>query len=60
MKKLLIYTGMALCLLIPGLLRGQEIGLLRVNPDSLVSQREAAGWGGVEDGEFRPAHGASM
>jgi len=60
MKKLLIYTGMALCLLIPGLLRGQEIGLLRVNPDSLVSQREAAVWGGFEEGQFRPAHGASM
>ena len=58
MKRLLIYTGMALCLLIPGLLRGQEIGLLRVNPDSLVSQREAAIWGGFEEGRFKPVHGA--
>ena len=58
MKKLFIYTGMALCLLIPGLLRGQEIGLLRVNPDSLVSQREAAIWGGFEEGRFKPVHGA--
>jgi hypothetical protein len=60
MKKLIIYTGMALGLLIPGLLRGQEIGLLRVNPDSLVSQREAAVWGGIEEGQFRPSHGASL
>ena len=60
MKKRFIFTGAALCLLIPGLLRGQEIGLLRVNPDSLVSQREAAVWGGFEEGQFRPIHGASF
>ena len=58
MKKLFIFAGIAAGLLIPGLLRGQEIGLLRVNPDSLVSQREAAIWGGFEEGRFKPAHGA--
>ena len=60
MKKQFIFAGIALGLLIPGLLRGQEIGLLRVNPDSLVSQREAAVWGGIEEGQFRPSHGASL
>ena len=60
MKKLFIFAGIALGLLIPGPLRGQEIGLLRVNPDSLVSERDAAVWGGIEEGQFRPAHGASF
>ena len=60
MKKLFIFAGIAAGLLIPGLLRGQEIGLLRVNPDSLVSQRDAAVWGGIEEGQFRPSHGASL
>ena len=60
MKKQFICAGIALSLLVPGLLRGQEIGLLRVNPDSLVSQREAAVWGGIEEGQFRPSHGASL
>lgn len=60
MRKHFISAGIALGLLIPGLLRGQEIGLLRVNPDSLVSERDAAVWGGIEEGQFRPAHGASF
>ena len=56
MKKTFLLLG----LLVPALLQGQEIGLLRVNPDSLVSRTSAAVWGGIEEGQFRPTYGASL
>lgn len=49
-----------LSLLFPVLLQGQEIGLLRMSPDSLESRASAAVWGGIEEGQFRPVHGASL
>ena len=48
------------CLFFPALLNGQEIGLLRLNPDRPTSQGMAALWGGVEEGGFRPAFDASL
>ena len=56
MKMKFIFLG----LLFPALLQGQEIGLLRINPDKLASQSSAAVWGGIEEGQFRPTHGASL
>ena len=47
-------------LLFPVLLQGQEIGLLRMTSDSLESRGSAAVWGGIEEGQFRPVHGASL
>ena len=49
-----------LFLLFPTLLHGQEIGLLRMNPDSLFSKGNAAVWGGIEEGQFRPTYGADF
>ena len=60
MKKQIIIAGMALCLFSPGLLRGQETGLLRLNPDRPEVQGEAAVWGGIEEGGFRPTNAASF
>ena len=60
MKKRFIVAGVVLCLFFPGLLRGQETGLLRMNPDRRASEGEAAVWGGIEDGGFHPAYGSSF
>lgn len=55
-----IIKASIVCLLFPVLLHGQEIGLLRLNPDRPASQGMAALWGGVEEGGFRPAFDASL
>ena len=47
-----------LTLFFPTLLNGQETGLLRLNPDRPAREGEAAVWGGVEEGRFRPTHAA--
>ena len=47
-----------LSLLVPTLLNGQEAGLLRMNPDRPAQEGEAAVWGGVEEGRFKPTHAA--
>ena len=47
-----------LSLLVPTLLNGQEAGLLRMNPDRPARESEAAVWGGVEEGRFKPTHAA--
>jgi hypothetical protein len=49
-----------LTLLLPGLLHGQEVGLLRMDPDHRVSETRAALWGGVEEGGFKPTWAASF
>ena len=43
-------------LLLPTLLRGQETGLLRIDPDNREPLTHVAVWGGIEDGRFRPTH----
>ena len=43
-------------LLLPVLLNGQEVGSLRRNPGQRVSGTQAAVWGGVEQGWFRPSY----
>ena len=53
-----IIKASIVCLLFPALLHGQEIGLLRLNPERPASQGMAALWGGVEEGGFRPADDA--
>ena len=45
-------------LLFPVLLNGQEIGLLRMDPDRRNPESEAAVWGGVEEGRYRPTYGS--
>lgn len=40
-------------LFVPFLGQGQEIGLIRLNPDRPDFQGDAALWGGVEEGRFR-------
>ena len=47
-----------LSLLVPTLLNGQEAGLLRMNPDRPAREGEAAVWGGIEEGRFKPTHAA--
>lgn len=47
-------------LLIPIFAQGQETGLLRMNRDSAVSGSEAAVWGGVEEGWFRPTYAGTF
>ena len=47
-------------LLIPFLAQGQETGLLRMNRDEAVSGSEAAVWGGVEEGWFRPTYAGTF
>lgn len=46
-------TGLFALLFFPLLAQGQEIGLIRLDPDRPDSQGEAALWGGVEQGRFR-------
>ena len=59
MKKLFIFAGIALGLFLPGILQGQEIGLLRTNLENRPEfEGAAAVWGGVEEGGFRPAYAA--
>jgi hypothetical protein len=52
------FNACLLGLLFPLLLQGQEIGLLRINPENMESRTQAAVWGGIEDGGFRPAYEA--
>ena len=47
-------------LLFPALLHGQEIGLLRMNLDTLGFQGKAALWGGAEEGGFRSTSAPSF
>ena len=49
-----------LALLVPCLLNGQEVGLLRLDPDHRDAQTQAAVWGGVEDGGFKPTWAAAF
>jgi hypothetical protein len=49
-----------LCLLVPVILQGQEIGVLRMNLDTVGVKGSAAVRGGVEEGGFRPIHAASF
>ena len=51
--KILFKTGLFALLFFPLPALGQEIGLIRLNPDRPDSQSEAALWGGVEQGRFR-------
>ena len=48
-------TGLLGLLLLPVLAQGQEIGLIRLAPERPKHQRDAAVWGGVEEGRFRSA-----
>ena len=41
-----------LCLLLPMLLRGQEIGVLRMGLDTVGFKGNAAVWGGAEEGGY--------
>lgn len=59
MKRQYIFAGIALCLLFPVLAQGQEIGLLRLNPDRKALQGSASVWGGYEIGGYRPTYGAA-
>lgn len=52
------FNACILGLLFPVLLQGQEIGLLRLNPENMESRTQAALWGGIEEGGFRPAYEA--
>ena len=47
-------------LLLPVLLQGQELGALRMNPDTRESRGEAALWGGAEQGWFRPVYAPTL
>lgn len=58
MKKTL--KASLLGLLFPVLLNGQEIGLLRISPDSRASRSEAALWGGIEEGGYKPTYAAAF
>ena len=58
MNKYCILAGMAFSLLFPALSRGQEVGLLRLNPNDRKSEGEVTLWGGVEEGRFRPVDAA--
>lgn len=57
MKKLRGITVLALFLLAPGLLKGQDVGLLRLEKD-LPPENDAVLWGGVEGGRFKPTYEA--
>ena len=59
MKRQYIVVGIALSLLFPALLQGQEIGLLRLNPEQPGFRGNAAVWGGYEIGGYRPTYGAA-
>ena len=43
-------------LLLPVVLNGQETGLLRLDPDRPARQGEAALWGGIEEGGYKPTY----
>ena len=45
-------------LLVPVLMQGQEIGLLRLAPERPARQGKATLWGGVEEGGYRPLYAA--
>ena len=45
-------------LLCPLLANGQEVGLLRIDPENRDPLTHVAVWGGFEDGRFRPTHEA--
>lgn len=47
-------------LLFPVLLNGQEIGLLRMNPNRSAQEGGAAVWGGVEEGGYKPLYAAQF
>ena len=49
-----------LCLLFPVLLQGQEIGLLRMNLDTVGFRGNAAIWGGAEEGGYKPIHEGTL
>lgn len=49
-----------LILFFPLFLSGQEIGLLRMNPDRPEVQGNAAIWGGIEEGRFRPVYAPNI
>ena len=49
-----MFAGIALCLLSPVLLSGQETGLLRLDKKHRAPRNEIAVWSGMEDGRFRP------
>ena len=54
------FKACLLGLLFPVLLNGQEIGLLRMNPDRPAREGEAAVWGGVEEGGYKPTYAAAF
>ena len=54
----LTYKVFLFGLFFPAFLFGQETGLLRFHPDHPAKESEAALWGGVEDGRFKPTHAA--
>lgn len=54
-SKELFKTGLFALLFFPLLAQGQEIGLIRLDPDRPDFQGDAALWGGVEEGRFRSA-----
>lgn len=56
----LISKASLLGLFIPLLAQSQETGLLRMNRDTAVSGSEAALWGGVEQGWFRPTYAGTF
>jgi hypothetical protein len=45
-------------LLFQVLLHGQEVGLLRMDPEHRATKNHAAAWGGIEEGRFKPTHAA--
>lgn len=60
MNRLVLFAGMAMGLMFPLLAQGQETGLLRMNREKAESRNEAAVWGGVEEGGFRPTYTAQF
>ena len=46
----------SLALLFPGLLYGQEAGLLRMDPDHRSPKTHAGVWSGIEEGRFKPTY----
>ena len=54
MKKVMMVAGIALGLLSPVLLCGQETGLLRLDKKQRIPQNDLVLWSGIEEGRFRP------
>ena len=54
----LTFKACLLALLFPVLLHGQEVGLLRIDPNQRDAKTKAALWGGVEEGGFKPTWAA--